>query len=468
MNNQNESHEVETKINSSTEKRTCPHCKEEINSGATRCPKCRGKIYVWTKGRIILAGLFIFSIYLLFTSISGQSPSSSSSLNTPADQIQNNNKESLPTSTPVSVITSQVKKVTQTIKPQTPISINWSSYLSIPKDFLKNPPYYIGTKVKLTGTVTDFLAAGDRGGDTNYISVISSDPSTPGQQFMLEIDSSINYQKVVSSVNKLNAVIAYGTIEKTTSFTKYSTNGTVIVPVININRLDGCNSILICTDDDKSLQTIFPAGIISKAVTPSNISVTQTSLTNPKLVVSCLASESPADINQKITWSTQISGGNGQYSYLWSGSDNLSGNSSAVDINYLTSGVKNASVKVTSGDQSITQNCINTVLVGEPKTWHSIFTYSGNTDVKTTSFKTVGDKWKITYSCSSIVESTRTSVLYGMVKPVSGYDSEVFASDVPCPTFNSISYAYDKKPGEYYLDMGPINSSYQVSVEDYY
>ena len=179
--------------------------------------------------------------------------------------------------TPASIATTKSTSPTVNIKP-TSTPTDWTTYTSLPANFLKNPPYYIGTKVKLSGTVTDFLASGDRGGDTNYISIISSDPAAPSQQFMLEIDSSANYQKVVSSVNKLNAVIAYGTIEKTTAFTKYSTNGTIIVPVVNIARLDACTSLLICTSDDKTLQTVFPAGI-----TQTSGQNSQTTATTPTL-----------------------------------------------------------------------------------------------------------------------------------------------------------------------------------------
>lgn len=55
------------KVVTSTEekKKICPHCKEEINKEASRCPHCHGKIYVWTTGRKIVLGLAILSIFLL-------------------------------------------------------------------------------------------------------------------------------------------------------------------------------------------------------------------------------------------------------------------------------------------------------------------------------------------------------------------------------------------------------------------
>lgn len=40
-------------------KKTCPHCRLEVDARASRCPHCQGKIYVWTVGRKILAGTII-------------------------------------------------------------------------------------------------------------------------------------------------------------------------------------------------------------------------------------------------------------------------------------------------------------------------------------------------------------------------------------------------------------------------
>ena len=35
----------------------CPHCKLEVDYQASRCPHCQGKMYVWTRGRKLVAGL---------------------------------------------------------------------------------------------------------------------------------------------------------------------------------------------------------------------------------------------------------------------------------------------------------------------------------------------------------------------------------------------------------------------------
>ena len=54
----------------------CPHCKKEVDIQASRCSHCQGKIYVWTKGRKILAGFVVFTIIvLIFTNGSSKTDS---------------------------------------------------------------------------------------------------------------------------------------------------------------------------------------------------------------------------------------------------------------------------------------------------------------------------------------------------------------------------------------------------------
>jgi hypothetical protein len=127
-------------------------------------------------------------------------------------------------------------------------------YKDLPADFSKNPPFYIGTKVKIDGAVIDFFAKGDRGGAYNYIEITpitNQIDSLP--KMMLEINSSDNYQSAVSVLNKLSAVTAYGTIESSTPFTMVN-GGTEDIPTIKVVRLDSCNSQIACTG---VAQTIF-------------------------------------------------------------------------------------------------------------------------------------------------------------------------------------------------------------------
>lgn len=68
-------------------KKICPHCKEEINKEASRCPHCHGKIYVWTSGRKVIIGFAILSVFLLVITESSNKPS------TPSNQSTQNQRE---------------------------------------------------------------------------------------------------------------------------------------------------------------------------------------------------------------------------------------------------------------------------------------------------------------------------------------------------------------------------------------
>lgn len=76
------------------------------------------------------------------------------------------------------------------------------------------------------------------------------------------------------------------------------------------------------------------------------------------LNVNCYASPQMAQIGTPVTWYSTVSGGNGYYSYAWTGSDQLYSNeTAAVSKAYYSSGTKIASVTVSSGGQTITKQC---------------------------------------------------------------------------------------------------------------
>lgn len=56
----------------------CPHCKKEVDEGASRCPHCQGKIYVWTPGRKVLAGFILFTVLVLIFTNGGSNETNSS------------------------------------------------------------------------------------------------------------------------------------------------------------------------------------------------------------------------------------------------------------------------------------------------------------------------------------------------------------------------------------------------------
>lgn len=74
--------------------------------------------------------------------------------------------------------------------------------------------------------------------------------------------------------------------------------------------------------------------------------------------VSCSVNDSSVNVGDPVTFTASASGGNGQISYVWSGSEGLSGSLSTVTKIYNSTGTKTATVKaIGSGGQYKTAQC---------------------------------------------------------------------------------------------------------------
>lgn len=62
-----------------------------------------------------------------------------------------------------------------------------------------------------------------------------------------------------------------------------------------------------------------------------------------------------ADVS--ILWRSVAAGGTGEYEYSWSGSDGLSGDTAFFEKDYSSPGIKDGTVTITSGDQTLTLDC---------------------------------------------------------------------------------------------------------------
>ncbi len=82
------------------------------------------------------------------------------------------------------------------------------------------------------------------------------------------------------------------------------------------------------------------------------------------LQVSCNSNTSIASIGSAVNWLASVSGGNGVYTYSWSGTDGIYGYNQSIVTTYNTPGQKIASVTVYSNGQTVTQNCSSSVNVG--------------------------------------------------------------------------------------------------------
>lgn len=84
---------------------------------------------------------------------------------------------------------------------------------------------------------------------------------------------------------------------------------------------------------------------------------------NNGLDIGCYTDPTTAYVDQPVTWSVEVTGGVGPYTYSWTGSEGLNGgNQSSLIKYYETTGAKNAIVTVTSADgRTGTRACSNTV-----------------------------------------------------------------------------------------------------------
>jgi len=79
--------------------------------------------------------------------------------------------------------------------------------------------------------------------------------------------------------------------------------------------------------------------------------------TYSQLGISCYPLSTTGNVGDTISWRASPYGGNGNYYITWSGADGLSGYGNNTSKIYNNAGSKYASVTVTSGNQTVSQNC---------------------------------------------------------------------------------------------------------------
>ena len=85
--------------------------------------------------------------------------------------------------------------------------------------------------------------------------------------------------------------------------------------------------------------------------------------------VRCSVSPTAINVGGSARWTAVASGGNGTYTYAWTGTDSLTGTTASVNKIYNTAGTKTGSVRVTSGGRSSAwASCTNSVTVRPPVT----------------------------------------------------------------------------------------------------
>jgi len=75
------------------------------------------------------------------------------------------------------------------------------------------------------------------------------------------------------------------------------------------------------------------------------------------ILATCSPSVSSIPMGNSVTWTVNASGGNGTFTYAWTGTDSLSGSTATVGKIYSSIGSKTATVTVSSGATSTIQSC---------------------------------------------------------------------------------------------------------------
>ena len=112
--------------------------------------------------------------------------------------------------------------------------------------------------------------------------------------------------------------------------------------------------------------TCTVTGGIAGAFTSVKNSASITITVLPPVSGTCSASPTSLTTGGSSTWAATPSGGDGTYTYSWSGTDGLSGSTKNVTKTYTSIGTKTASVTISSAGSSKVAQCANSVTVSAP------------------------------------------------------------------------------------------------------
>ncbi|MFA6404498.1 MAG: hypothetical protein WCW03_00600 [Candidatus Paceibacterota bacterium] len=136
------------------------------------------------------------------------------------------------------------------------------------------------------------------------------------------------------------------------------------------NKRQPITGSLYITPSQNSSLSLVCAGNGSSATATSTITINVVQPPPvPEITASCtrVPNSPTSTYDTAIKYTANPSGGNGTYTYLWNGTDGLSGNSQSVTFNYYNplgqrTTTKTANVKISSGDKNITIQCPSIII----------------------------------------------------------------------------------------------------------
>jgi hypothetical protein len=142
---------------------------------------------------------------------------------------------------------------------------------------------------------------------------------------------------------------------------------------------------------------------------------------------------------------------------------------SSATNNSKVQSVNNTPAPATTQSQSQARTPATQPVVAQA-TWHTAFTYSNSVGFITTQpFNLQGSQWRITVSCNPTEnEGPGTTRFTAYINSVASGGSDGVAADSYCTQNPNVSYLYNNDPGQYALQVASVNSTYIVTIEDYY
>jgi len=161
------------------------------------------------------------------------------------------------------------------------------------------------------------------------------------------------YDSASQASIKPNDMIVYTTAFKNPINTGLNTAYITADPLNSVTEMSEANNQIIVSLNVNGTYYNYNTNYNYGYNNPTN----GTSYTWTNINVDCYANPQTAYIGQSVSWFANATGGNGYYTYTWSGSDLLNANIASVSKVYYSAGVKTGYVTVTSNGQSVTKQC---------------------------------------------------------------------------------------------------------------
>ena len=209
--------------------------------------------------------------------------------------------------------------------------------------------------------------------------VVAATPATTHANIVINRGSGSSSNTSTISINRNNPITLSYTVNKTNSgnislsltnnVTKTITNPALAYNSYGYNDY-GCNS---CGYNYPPVY--YPPVVYPPSYTPPP---TYTTSYAP-IYISCYSQPLSTSVGNTVVWTSSVSGGTGSYNYSWSGSNGVMGNGSSVSTVYYSAGTYSAYLTVTSGDQTQSVNCSNSVTVyGNNYNNNNYYNYNNN------------------------------------------------------------------------------------------